>query len=309
MFLDDIFLILGFFTFFYVFIPVLRVFIIENFWGKIRSVAVKISRYQNVLDQTDNEEGENRIAFGYLDGIGEKKTFWMDGGSLLLEIPIKTNRIFLLPSHAGRDREMINVRDHKASPLIRISKNQILQFTSSLSSPRVMVAGVFSETRGIMDIAPEFIIFYEGKDDRVIERILDSSSIRQSPVSFSIFFLYGVGVFIFSLSAYFLENVYHFVSDITTLFFWTLAMMPLFFFFPPSVFFLYAFRKVGKKSNRILYRIYLSKLYGNSKKQYHDLTKKRLTLLMVNLFLIVLIHISAFGMAYLSVLIIDLILQ
>lgn len=290
---------------FYVLLPLLRMLFRQLYWRGVRRAILRASRYDQVGYRFLEGQSDPRGRFyGRFDGIENSRCFWLEEGAFSLRVSGRMRGCFLLPSRAGRGGDSL-ARSYRPVTMQALRLNQIQYLTASLSNPRVMVSGKLSNDNGIRQIDPELVVFYEGRDEHVIERALDSSSTRYSIISFSNLFIYSAGSLLFFLISYFIAQINPFVTRVSQLVSFSFALMPFFFFLPPAVFFLYLFRRNDKTLRRLLYKRYLLKIKGSDQISSIDIEKKRLKTFVFSLCYLVLTYASAFAAAFFMILLLS----
>lgn len=287
-------------VFFYFILPVSRSVLRQFYWRNIRKRILKASTYPVLeYEGIDNWNCAQTIFFGQYESMGSSGGFWVENQQLSLFLEGNSFPCFLLPSLAGRDNGAI--KSYRPVSMQRLKAFEVEKISSTLSSPRVMTAGKTEVCNGRLCMVPEMVVLYEGRKERLLERSLDASSPRYSLISFSNFFSYGFAVLSFFLLSYYIAFVEPFTSRASVILSLSFAFMPIFFFCPPVVFFLFLFRREDKKLRRNLYKIYLNRMLGGDSQKKRYLNAVRAGRLILSGFYLLLLYASSFLLAFLLI--------
>lgn len=294
----------------YIFIPLLRGLIVQFYWRAIRKAVVRCFRYpeisyenlsskdhQNKKEKKEREksqqESEQFIVYGSLNGIEEDRCVWIESEEVVLKVKPSPFFIFYLPSKAGRGDELDRTKKPVTMDLLKISK--LKEETSGLSNPQVMAVGsIHRSSKGVSYMQAKMIVFFEGKSQVVLSRILASAFPPYSVISFFNIFCYGISSFLFFLLSYLFSVFFPFVDRGIITLLLSFALLPVGFFMPPAVFSLYAFRKAEKRLRKVIYALYLHRFNPVGKKASSQLHWSRIGLEFSKIICLILIYISGF---------------
>lgn len=296
----------------YIFIPLLRGLIVQLYWRSIRKAVVRYFQYPEIAyqhlsyrnDQKKKKGEKNErekaqpesarfIIYGSLNGIEEDRCVWIESEEVVLEVKPSPFFIFYLPSKAGRCDDHDKTKKPVTMDLLKISK--LKEETAGLSNPRVMAVGpIHRSNKGIAYMQSRMIVFFEGKNHLVLNRVLASAFPPYSVVSFFNIFCYGISAFLFFLLSYLFSVSFPFVNRVVVTLLLSFALFPVAVFMPPAIFFLYAFRVAEKKLRRTIYALYLLRINPLGKRASSRLCWSRMGLEVVKIICLILIYISGF---------------
>lgn len=296
----------------YLFIPLLRGLIVQFYWRSIRKAVVRCFRYPEISyknlsnnDHQNKKKGEKNekeksqqdserfIIYGSLNGIEEDRSVWIESEEVVLKVKPSPFFIFYLPSKAGHSDEHDKTKKPVTMDLFKISK--LKEETAGLSNPQVMAVGsIHRSSKGFAYMQSKMIVFFEGRSQVVLSRVLASAFPPYSVISFFNIFCYGISSFLFFLLSYLFSVFFPFVDRGIITLLLSFALLPVGFFMPPAVFALYAFRKAEKKVRKVIYALYLHRFNPVGKKASSQLCWSRIGLELSKIICLILIYISGF---------------
>ena len=270
-------------------------------WSLIRKVALKSSSYDTLSykELAVNTSGFFKI-YGEFDGLEDELSFCIGNDDMNLSVRDVKKNCFILPSPSG-SHSSFGSRSRPVT-LESMSPHEIERKTEGLMNSRVMAAGKIRNENGLFIMSPKLVVFYEGRDSRVFERIMDSSSPRYELFSLHNIFTFIFGIIIFLLLSYNRTFIDPFPKRVDIHISFTFAIMPLFFFFPPSILFLYMFRMQLKKMRWNLYKMYLCKMKRLNGNILKKLQIQRVYFKIISIFFISLTYAASFIVSYLIIL-------
>lgn len=296
----------------YLFIPMIHRLVVHFYWRSIRKAVIRYFQYPELAyknlsyksfqdkrkgeksdDKKKDQEGARFIIYGNLNGIEEDRRVWVESKEVILEVKPTPFFLFYLPSKAGQLDEMDKGRQPITMDVLRVSKLQ--EETSGLSNPRVMAVGsIERENEGRAYMQSKMIVFFEGENQPVLKRVLASAFPPYTVVSFFNIFCYGISSFLFFLLSYLFSVTFPFFDRVIITLLLSFALLPVGFFMPPGIFFLYLFRIAEKKLRRVIFAIYRPRFNSLGKKASSKLRWSRIGLVLTKLICLILIYISGF---------------
>ncbi len=299
---NPIYLTFIFFILFYILFPLAKKVYQNNYWKNIRSNIIGAKNYSVNLEREDETK---QVFLGILDAI-ENNKIWVTYDNEIACIHLRDGKTFLLPSHSGRSET--GSHSYQLIFMERISQKHIAQSISSLSTSKVLVVGDIMKRTGLPEVKPELVVFYDGNENRIFQRIIASTCARHSIVSMLNFILYGFGML--SFGGLILYSLFYYDGIATKLYTtqWTLFIFPIFILLPPALLFTYLFRKTEIKIKRVIYKRGLARILPLSEGTSVELKKSEFKLNILNSLYRVLSIGTALGSAYIIVRVINFIL-
>lgn len=281
----------------YFLVPLIRSILVRIYWRKIRRLIVHSKTATKVKYGYSYNDDQLKIMYGRFGGFSSKNQLWIENQECLVMAKARNRFCFYLPSKVG-DPNHFKLKE-KPSTMESVFVPHLEQFSASLSKPQVMAIGKIKKRENQMAyIDAKFLVFYEGEESQVQDRVIAASFPPYTLISLFNIFCYSFSSLLFFMLAYIIFVRYNFSDKLSVVLAISFALIPIFLFIPPALIFLYLYRQSEKQLRKNLYTIYTDRINSTLDRCKTKLAIRRIALYVFEGLFLLLAYLLAFVTAF-----------